>query len=106
MRNGFGQRAAGESLHFLYDLRDANERIDRILRRLPSLSGEDIAELSDLLRTQRELLERNPRFHSADERFETDQEKFTAMHLMQRGIKAVREYSLRNRGAQPGNRCG
>jgi hypothetical protein len=106
MRDGFGHRTAGESLSLLHDLRETNDRISRILDRLPSVSREEIAELSGLVKMQGDLINQSPRFHSAEERFETDKEKFIAMHLMQKGIKVLRNRRLRNRGAQPGDRCG
>lgn len=105
MRNGVGQRAAGESLSLLHDLRKTNDRISRILERLAPASREEIMELSRLVTAQKNRMNQNPRFHSAHDRFEIDKEKFTAVHLMQRCIKILRDHSLRNRGAQSGDRC-
>lgn len=99
MRNHYGQSDAREALGFLEELRATNRKMVRILDKLPSIGREETSELSHLLRAQRRLMERNPRFHSAEERFEIDKEKFTAMHLMQRSMKFLRESSLKNRGA-------
>jgi hypothetical protein len=106
MRNGLGYKNISESQDFLHKIQSNNEKIGHILEQVPQTDRAKIAELRKLAREQSELIEQNPRFSSAEERFKIDQEKFNAMHLLQRCIRFLRDQDLKTRGAQQGNRCG
>lgn len=83
LRDDSGHSILSESERLIEELRSTSEKMGRILDGRPWISHKEIGELSRLSEIQARLLEQNPRFCSAEERFRIDAEKLHAMNLLQ-----------------------
>jgi hypothetical protein len=102
MRDGFGQDNMRDALRFLDDLRYINKEVRRLIYRAASLTQEEITDLSRLVEKQARMVEQEPIYFSARERFRIDEERLTAMLLLREAIKFLKEIDPETKIALPG----